>query len=55
VIFCQKGLRGYLAELILRNNGINDVLNVAGGYKLWKMYGDQIKSSDSIPLNFKTE
>ncbi len=43
VIFCQKGLRGYLAELILRNNGISNVLNVAGGFKIWQMYSDHIE------------
>ena len=43
VIFCQKGLRGYLAELILRNNGITNVLNVAGGFKVWQMYSNDIE------------
>ena len=43
IIFCQKGLRGYLAELILRNNGITNVLNVAGGFKLWSMYSKDIE------------
>ena len=42
IIFCQKGLRGYLAELILKHNGINSVVNVAGGFKLWKMYSNNI-------------
>ena len=35
VIYCQVGLRGYLAQRILRNNGINSV-NLNGGYGLWK-------------------
>ena len=48
VIFCQKGLRGYLAELILRNNGVTDVLNVAGGFKLWQMYSDHIEIPQPI-------
>ena len=43
IVFCQKGLRGYLAELILRNNGITNVLNVAGGFKIWQMYSNQIE------------
>ena len=42
VIFCQKGLRGYLAELILRHNNIIDTVNVAGGYKLWYMFSDKV-------------
>ncbi|MGB5418536.1 FAD-dependent oxidoreductase [Algibacter sp.] len=43
VIFCQKGLRGYLAELILRNNGITNVVNIAGGFKVWQMYSERIE------------
>lgn len=42
IIFCQKGLRGYLAELILRHNNITNVVNVAGGFKLWNMYSDKV-------------
>ncbi|WP_066222203.1 FAD-dependent oxidoreductase [Formosa haliotis] len=43
VVFCQKGLRGYLAELILRHNGVTDIVNVGGGFKIWSMYSDQIE------------
>ncbi|WP_304197500.1 CoA-disulfide reductase [Flavobacterium alvei] len=35
VIYCQIGLRGYLAQRILRNNNIYS-LNLNGGYGLWK-------------------
>ena len=35
-IYCEAGLRGYLAQRILAQNGYNDVLNLSGGYKLWK-------------------
>ncbi len=35
VIYCQVGLRGYLANRILRNNGFNNVVNLQGGYNLW--------------------
>ena len=35
-IFCQAGLRGYLAQRILIQNGYNNVLNLSGGYQLWK-------------------
>lgn len=35
VIYCQVGLRGYLAQRILRNNNIYSV-NLNGGYGLWK-------------------
>ncbi len=48
IIFCQKGLRGYLAELILRNNGITNVCNVAGGFKIWQMYSQHIQIPQPI-------
>jgi len=35
-IYCEAGLRGYLAQRILSQNGYNQVLNLSGGYKLWK-------------------
>jgi NADPH-dependent 2,4-dienoyl-CoA reductase/sulfur reductase-like enzyme/peroxiredoxin family protein/rhodanese-related sulfurtransferase/TusA-related sulfurtransferase len=34
-IFCQVGLRGYLASRILRQNGFDRVYNLSGGYKLY--------------------
>jgi len=43
IIFCRRGLRAYLAELILRHNNINNVLNLAGGIKLWQMYSSKIQ------------
>jgi len=42
IIFCQKGLRGYLAELILNHSNIENVVNVAGGFKLWKMFSTNV-------------
>ncbi|UMB54418.1 FAD-dependent oxidoreductase [Lutibacter sp. A64] len=51
IIFCQRGLRGYLAELILNHNNIKNIVNVAGGFKLWKMYSDKIE----IPKNILSE
>lgn len=48
VIFCQRGLRGYIAELILRHNGIENVVNVAGGYKLWTMYGGEVVEPEAV-------
>lgn len=43
IIFCRRGLRAYLAELILRHHGITNTLNVAGGIKLWQMYSSKIE------------
>ncbi|NEW78489.1 MAG: FAD-dependent oxidoreductase [Gelidibacter sp.] len=39
IIFCRRGLRGYLAELILKHHQIKDMVNVAGGIIVWKMVG----------------
>ena len=35
-IFCQIGLRGYLAQRILVQNDYQQVLNISGGYFLWE-------------------
>ena len=35
-IYCEAGLRGYLAQRILKQNGFNHVFNLSGGYYLWK-------------------
>ena len=35
-IYCEAGLRGYLAQRILRQRGYNSVQNLSGGYQLWK-------------------
>jgi rhodanese-related sulfurtransferase len=35
-IFCQVGLRGYLAQRILLQNGYETVKNISGGYALWE-------------------
>lgn len=37
VIFCQVGLRGYVAERILKQMG-HDVANLSGGYVTWKQF-----------------
>lgn len=34
-IYCQIGLRGYLAQRILLQNGFKNVFNISGGFKLW--------------------
>ncbi|HBR03471.1 MAG TPA: pyridine nucleotide-disulfide oxidoreductase [Ruminiclostridium sp.] len=44
-VFCQIGLRGYIAYRILIQNGFDKVFNLSGGYRLYSM----IKS----PISFK--
>lgn len=46
-IYCQAGLRGYLAQRILSQNGFQ-VRNLSGGYRLWKECSDAINAS-TIP------
>ena len=35
-VFCQVGLRGYLAQQILLGNGFKEVSNLSGGFKSYK-------------------
>lgn len=35
-VFCEIGLRGYLAQRILRQRGFKNVYNLSGGFSLWK-------------------
>lgn len=37
LIYCAAGLRGYLAERILRQNGWTAIWNLSGGYKTWSI------------------
>ena len=34
-IYCEAGLRGYLAQRTLKQSGYDKVLNLSGGYRLW--------------------
>lgn len=46
MVFCNQGLRGYIAERILKNNGFN-VKNLSGGYGVWNLYSREKKD---IPI-----
>jgi NADPH-dependent 2,4-dienoyl-CoA reductase/sulfur reductase-like enzyme/peroxiredoxin family protein/TusA-related sulfurtransferase/rhodanese-related sulfurtransferase len=48
LVFCQVGLRGYLACRILSQHGIN-CRNLAGGYKTYMMVTGQHKQIAAIP------
>ncbi len=48
VTTCKLGLRGYLAECYLREQGF-DVRNLSGGYMVWKLFNrDEITVSPSV-------
>ena len=42
-VFCQVGLRGYIASRILIQNGFDNVYNLSGGYRLYKMATTPLK------------
>ena len=42
-VFCQIGLRGYLASRILMRNGFDNVYNLSGGYRLLKTVTTPLK------------
>lgn len=48
IIFCRRGLRGYLAELILKHHHIKDMVNVAGGITVWKMVGGLVSKPKEV-------
>lgn len=37
IIYCEIGLRGYLAHRMLKQKGFKEVVNLAGGHALWKV------------------
>jgi rhodanese-related sulfurtransferase len=50
-IFCQIGLRGYLAQRILVQNGYDYVRNVSGGFALWKVITEEKALTRQTILN----
>ena len=48
LIYCSVGLRGYLSERILRQNGWSSVYNLSGGYKTWQVVMEKQDSSGAL-------
>ena len=44
IVYCARGLRGYVGAMILENNGFKNVFNLGGGFIIWKKLGMEIKS-----------
>ncbi|MDB5278265.1 MAG: cdr [Ferruginibacter sp.] len=40
-IYCHIGLRGYLAQRILLQNGFKELFNISGGFKLWSACNEE--------------
>lgn len=47
LVYCGVGIRGYLAERILRENGFEDVSNLAGGWKTYQA-ATAIQSNEGV-------
>lgn len=41
-VYCQIGLRGYLASRILLQSGFKNVFNISGGYYLWQQCNAEV-------------
>ncbi len=59
-VFCQVGLRGYLAARILMQKGYKDVRNLSGGYKLYHMAianqsNDDVFNYDELNREYETK
>ncbi len=44
VVYCARGLRGYVAAMILENNGFKKLYNLGGGFNTWEKLGMEIKT-----------
>ncbi|MCX6311476.1 MAG: CoA-disulfide reductase [Bacteroidetes bacterium] len=49
-IYCQIGLRGYLAHRILKQVGFTKVLNMSGGYQLWEICNKEMNQNKIAEL-----
>lgn len=49
-IYCLAGLRGYLAQRILSQNGYGHVSNLSGGYQLWNIINNEIDQTKGFEL-----
>lgn len=45
VLYCAKGLRGYVGYKILQHAGFKDIYNLAGGFKVWHGYERQFPAA----------
>lgn len=48
ILYCQRGLRGYLARLIFKHKGFKNVISVAGGFKVWEMHGNVAEQKELV-------
>jgi NADPH-dependent 2,4-dienoyl-CoA reductase/sulfur reductase-like enzyme/rhodanese-related sulfurtransferase len=44
VLYCARGLRGYVGTMILQNNGFKKLYNLGGGFVTWKKLGMEVSA-----------
>lgn len=44
IVYCARGLRGYVGAMILENNGFKNVYNLGGGFNTWKKLGMEVNA-----------
>lgn len=49
-VYCLGGVRGYLAQQILKQNGYKKVLNLSGGYQLWDICNKEIDQTKTAEI-----
>ena len=49
-VYCQIGLRGYLAQRILLQNNFENVFNIAGGFYLWNACNNEASLLELAPV-----
>lgn len=50
-MYCQIGLRGYMASRILQQNGFSEVYNLSGGYRLWQASTEELRKCKAEQLH----
>ena len=45
IVYCARGLRGYLATMILLHHNFREVSNLGGGFKAWQKMGYSVEWS----------
>lgn len=50
-LFCEIGLRGYLAQRILRQHGYENVFNLSGGFALWNVATTELELGNRTVIN----
>jgi NADPH-dependent 2,4-dienoyl-CoA reductase/sulfur reductase-like enzyme/rhodanese-related sulfurtransferase len=48
--YCRAGLRGYLAQRILKQNGFNSIMNLSGGYQLWEICDEEMMRAKPVKI-----